>query len=95
MKPRLSMLSNEDILPVATRKFDYIFDFPYNKIDTTIYVLPAGMSVDKLPLKREIQNEYASYKNEYIKNDAGTNITVIGNLSLKKGIVLPSDYLKV
>lgn len=95
LKPRLNMLSGEDIKPMTTRKFDYIFDFPYNKIDTTVYILPSGITVDKLPLKREIENNYASYKSEYIKNETGDTITVIGSLSLKKRIVPPSDYLQV
>lgn len=64
-------------------------------MDTTIYILPTGITVDKLPVKKEIENEYASYKNEYIKNESGNIVAVIGNLSLKKHIVPPSDYLQV
>ena len=94
-KPRLTKLSDEDIQPIAARKFDYIFDFPYNKIDTTIYILPAGITVDKLPLKREIENDYATFRSEYVKNESGTIITVIANLSLKKRIVPPNAYLQV
>jgi hypothetical protein len=95
LKPRLTMLSDEDIKPVAARKFDYIFEFPYNKIDTTVYILAPGTTVDKLPLKKQIENEYASYTNEYIKNEAGTVVTIIGNLCLKKRIIPPAEYLKV
>jgi hypothetical protein len=93
--PRLASLCHEDITLSATRKHDYLFDFPYCKIDTTIYLLPAGMTVDKLPAKKEIDNEYVSYKNEYLKNEPGTIVTVIGTLSLKKSILPPSDYLQV
>src|SRR5215212_3963453 len=93
LRPRLSMLSHENMPYVATRKFDYIFDFPYNKTDTAIYILSAGISVDKLPVKKDMENGYASYKNEYIKNESGNVVTVIGNLSLKKHIIPRSDYL--
>ncbi|MEO6455136.1 MAG: DUF3857 domain-containing protein [Ginsengibacter sp.] len=95
-KPRISMLSSEDIQPVITpRRFDYIFDFPYNKIDTTVYILTPGSAVEKLPVKKELSNEYASYSNEYFKNERGDIITVVANLSLKKRLVPPTDYLKV
>ncbi len=94
-KPRLNSISNEDIQPVLSRKFDYIFEFPYEKTDTTIYLLPPGITIDKLPVKKEMQNEYASYRNEYIKNESGNAITVIANLVLKKCLVPPADYLEV
>lgn len=94
-RPRLHTLSDEDIQPVTGRKFDYIFDFPYNKTDTTIYILPQNATVDKLPAKKELTNEYASYRNEYVKDDSGKVVTVIANLLLKKRIIPPADYLMV
>ena len=94
-KPRLSSLSNEDIKPMLQRKYDYVFRFPYTKIDTTIYKLPTGYTVDKLPAKKHLENDYGFYENEYLKNENGSSITIVGKLILKKKIIPPADYLKV
>lgn len=94
-RQRLNTLISEDIKRVGARQSDYVFAFPYNKTDSTTYVLAAGMIADALPAKRELANEYCSYRNEYFKKEGENTITVVANLILKKQVVPPADYSKV
>lgn len=91
-QPRINKLCTEEIIPAAIRKFDYLFDFPYFKTDTTIYILPAGAYVENLPANKIISNDYTYYSSEFFKNDAGNIITAVAKFSIKKINVTPKSY---
>jgi len=74
------------------REFDYLFEYPYHKADTTVFYLQNNFIADELPAPIEISNEIASYKKEVITESPG-KIKIITSLILKKRII-PSDQYK-
>ncbi len=94
-QPRINKLFNEETMPATTRKFDYLFDFPYSKIDTTIYILPVGIYADNLPPKKIISTEFIDYSSEFFKNETGDSITAVAKFSIKKIKVTPKLYPEV
>jgi transglutaminase-like putative cysteine protease len=92
---RIYNVCSETLSPATKRQNDYIFNFPYNKKDTTIYILPAGTTVSNLPVKKEISNNYLHYTNEFIKNDSANTITVIAELSVLNQKVPSAAYSEV
>ena len=91
-QPRVNKLYNEEVMPATIRKFDYLFDFPYSKTDTTIYILPAGTYVESLPTNKIISNDYTFYSSEFFKNKEGNIITAAAKFSIKKINVTPTSY---
>ena len=94
-QPRVNSLFNEEPMPEVLRKFDYLFDFPYSKTDTTIFHLPGENFVDNLPAKRTIVNSYAFYSSEFNKNGHGNIITAVAKFDLKNIKVSPNAYADV
>jgi hypothetical protein len=89
---RLNRLCNEELPEIESRISEYIFEYPYDKRDTTIFHLPQNFTIDNIPPVHEIKNNNAYYKNETLY-DASTNIiSVYTNLVLKKNIIQPNEY---
>lgn len=76
------------------RNIDFLFDYPYHKADTTIFVLPMDFVAEELPAEKEIKNEFASYKKEVV-SDSPRKIKIITSLSLKKHVVPADQYKKI
>ncbi|MFL5808372.1 MAG: hypothetical protein ACJ749_02565, partial [Flavisolibacter sp.] len=74
------------------RQIEYILEFPFEKADTTVFILPASMSIEELPASRELNIDFAIYK-KHISYDAKENkVTVVSALCFKKNIISPSEY---
>jgi hypothetical protein len=76
------------------REYDYLFEYPYQKTDTTVFHLPKNFVADELPSQTELSNEVASYKKEVIAESSG-KLKIITSLSLKKRIITPNQYEKL
>src|SRR6187402_1623911 len=61
LAPRLYKIWNRKLPKTDNRRLDFYFNFPFEKTDTTVYVLPAGYKVDALPPAKELKTEYTSY----------------------------------
>ena len=72
--------------------FNYMFDFPYTKTDTTVFILPSEYYVESLPEIKTISNNYAYYRSEFLKNNSGNIITAIAQFSIKKSIIPSESY---
>lgn len=92
---KINRLCNEDFNNTVDRKHNYIFNYPYKRTDTTVFVLPAGTTIENLPAAKEISNAYLYYNNSISKNEAGNIITVVAELSIKRQLVPPKDYHEV
>ena len=91
-RPRMYNICDEDIKPDSNRTKDFIFEFPYEKTDTTVYILPDGFTVEGLPPVKELDTQYGYYRKECIKNTSGNGITIISQLNLKKHIIPAKEY---
>lgn len=91
----ISKLCTEKLGGDTARKIEYVFEFPYKKIDTTVFHLPAGFKADNLLQDKELTTDCVYYKRE-VKYDETTNtIKIISNLILKNNIIQPEQYNKV
>jgi hypothetical protein len=88
---KLNKLYNQQ-LKDEERKIEYVFEYPFEKTDTTVFILPPTFTIDELPAAKDIHNDFASYKKQVSFDPANGKITVISSLGLKKNIILPSEY---
>ncbi|MEQ1796824.1 MAG: DUF3857 domain-containing protein [Lacibacter sp.] len=88
-------LNDETIKPAETRKFEYLFDFPYVKSDSTFYKLPGNFKKENLPSLKEIKNTFVFYKNEVQINETGDELKVITQLTLNKHVIPALQYNEV
>jgi Domain of Unknown Function with PDB structure (DUF3857) len=88
-------LNDETIKPAETRKYDFLFDYPYIKTDHITYKLPEGFLNESLPPVKEIKNEYVNYNNSIQLDESKTKISVKTELRLHKHIVPPDKFNEV
>lgn len=86
-------LNDEEIKSADTRVYDFLFDFPYVKTDTTVYLLPKEFKKENLPGITTFDNEIVSYTRSSSVNDAGSTLTTASRLHLKKHL-LPANRFK-
>jgi hypothetical protein len=91
-RPRMYNICDEDIRPDSNRTRDYLFQFPYEKTDTTVYILPENFSVDALPPIKQLETQYGYYRKEATRNTNGNGITIVTQLNLKQHIVPAKEY---
>lgn len=91
-RPRMYNICDEEVKPDSSRTKDYLFQFPYQKTDTTVYHLPEGWTPDALPPVKELDTQYGYYRKEVSKNADGKGVTVITSLILKKHIIPAKEY---
>ena len=85
-------LNDETIKPAEERKYQYLFDFPYIKTDSTTYQLPAILKKESVPAAKEIKNEFVQYKNDVQLNEATLELKVITHLLLNNHIIPPKQF---
>lgn len=88
-------LNDETIKPAESRKYDFLFDYPYVKTDHITYKLPEGFVNESLPAAKEVKNEYVNYQNNIKLNEGKTHMTVTTELRLHKHIVPPDKFNEV
>ncbi|MGZ3937496.1 MAG: DUF3857 domain-containing protein [Flavisolibacter sp.] len=76
------------------RTIDFLFDYPYQKTDTTILYLSKGFVAEELPAAYEMKAAFAYYKKEVVADPSG-KITIITSLNLNKHIIPASQYKTV
>lgn len=89
---KLNRIFYED-LKDEKRTIDYLFDYPYQKTDTTVIYLPKEFVAEELPASQEMKTGFADYKKQVV-TDAG-KITIITSLSLKQHIISAEQYKTV
>lgn len=87
-------LSDEDLRDTK-RSIEYLFDHPYEKVDTTVYHLPKEIAVESLLPTKELTDENASYKVVMQYDAAQHRVEIISQLILKKHIISAEAYQKV
>jgi hypothetical protein len=74
------------------RTIDYLFDYPYQKMDTTVIYLPKEFVAEELPPQQEMKTGFADYKKQIVSTQG--KITIVTSLSLKQHII-PADQYKI
>ena len=92
---QINKISEGEIKLDANRQTEYIFSYPYEKINTTRLHMPAGFAFEKLPAEEEFDSEYLYYKKNAVYDAATRCITMSQLLTLKKNIISPLKYNQV
>lgn len=90
---KLNKIFYED-LKDEKRTIDFLFDYPYQKTDTTIIFLPKEFTAEELPTAQEMKTAFAFYKKE-VAADASGNITIVTKLHLLKHAIPAEQYKTV
>ena len=90
-RPRVNKISDEDPKSMTDRKTEYLFYFPYEKTDTTIYRLPEGFTLETVPVPREIKHGYGYFRNEVIKSKTDNSFMIVAKLVLNYHIIPAKD----
>jgi hypothetical protein len=95
ISPRIYKMWSHVLPKSENRKYDFYFHYPFEKYDTTIFKLPAGLKPDILPKEKDLKCDYASYKSKYWYNEAENSIYSIDSLTLKQHKIPALDYPQV
>ena len=94
-EPRLHPIFGEDIPETEKRIRDYYFTYPYQSVDTTVYHLPEGFSMETLPKDKAVNFPFATYNCSY-KWDAVTHtLSTIALLQVKERVIKAAEYSKL
>jgi hypothetical protein len=88
-------LNEETIAPAESRKYEYLFDFPYIRTDSTVYRLPANFKQEALPANKLINHNLVQYQNNIQLNNTNNELTVTTHLVLQTHLVPAKLYNEV
>ena len=74
------------------RKQDYYFEYPFEKMDTIVYHLPEGFTVEILPKPRNLQFVFGSFITDYHFDEKQRTITTVASLILKQNKLSPQNF---
>jgi hypothetical protein len=92
LAPRLYKIWGRKLPKTENRRLDFYFNFPFEKTDTTIYVLPAGYKVDALPPAKEFKTENASYISKCWYDETQKSVYSTVQVMLKQHVIPAAKY---
>ena len=92
IKPRMYQIWSESMPPTNKRVYEYIFENPVVKSDTTRYIIPAGFIVESLPPSLEINCTYGSYQCKYWYEEQTRTIFSLAFVTLTRNRIPPEKY---
>jgi transglutaminase-like putative cysteine protease len=95
INPRVHKMWLNTLPKPENRKFDFYFHFPFEKYDTTIYKIPAGLKPDVLLKEKEIKCDYAFYKSTCWYKETENSIYSATTLILKQHKIPAAGYASV
>lgn len=95
LAPRLYKIWSRKLPKAENRRLDFYFSFPFEKTDTTAYVLPEGFKVDALPPAKEFKNEYASYASQSWYEESKRSVYSYVKIVLKQHVIPAANYAEV
>ncbi len=69
------------------RKAEYVFSYPYDKRDTSVFFLPEGFALEQVPTAKEFACNYAVYKRDARFDKETNSLRIVSSLSLRNHII--------
>jgi hypothetical protein len=88
----VSKLSDDQLKIDTSRTIEYLFDHPYERIDTTVFLLPETMTLETMPPAKEVKSDLASYRFETNYDEATNRLQIISHLILRENQIPPNHY---
>ena len=95
LAPRLYKIWSRKLPKAENRKLDFYFTFPFEKHDTTVYVLPIGYKVDALPPEKEFKTEYSSYTSKSWYDETVRSVYSSVSIILRQHVITAAKYVEV
>lgn len=95
LAPRLYKIWTRKLPKAENRRLDFYFNFPLEKYDTTVYVLPEGYKVDVLPPAKESKTEYSSYTAKSWYDEDKRSVYSYVQVILKQHVIPAARYAEV
>jgi hypothetical protein len=95
LKPRIYKIWSSKLPSAENRTEDFLFDCPFEKTDTTIYVLPKGYKVDALPPAKEFKTEFSSYMTKSWYDESKQSVYTTVQIVLKQHHIPAAKYAEV
>jgi hypothetical protein len=95
ISPRIYRFWSRTLPKSEDRKQDYYFSYPFERIDTTVFKLPAGASVEALPKPKELSSAFATYTTKYWYNETEKSVYCTASLVLKKQKIPVTGYAEI
>lgn len=82
-------------MKVAQRETDFMFSYPYEKTDTTVFLLPAVFTPESLPAARQFTTEHSIYKRSFVHDKTTNRLIVVSYIVLKDHVIPATGYAKM
>lgn len=92
LRPRIYKIWSAKLPSNENRTEDYLFDYPFEKTDTTVYKLPAGYRVDALPKEKQMKFEFGSYNTKQWYDDQQKVVIITAKLVLTQHHIPAERY---
>jgi hypothetical protein len=76
-------------------KIDFYFSFPFEKTDTTVYVLPEGFKVDAMPPAKEFKTDFSSYTSKCWYDEKERTVYSTVQIILKQHVIPAAKYADI
>lgn len=95
LSQRLYKIWGKKLPRSENRRLDFYFNFPFEKIDTTVYILPEGYKVDALPPAKEVKTEFTSYTTKSWFDETQRSVYTTVQIVLKQHVIPAAKYAEV
>jgi Domain of Unknown Function with PDB structure (DUF3857)/Transglutaminase-like superfamily len=94
LNPHISKPWNIQMPMDKERRQDFYFEYPFIKIDSTIYQLPGDYTVAELPAPTKDTFEFGSFETNYSYDTKSNTITTCAMLCLSRNLIPAKDFMK-
>lgn len=92
IRPRMYSFWSEKLPATDKRLYDYIFDCPFEKSDTTKFILPEGFVVESLPAALNMEFSYGKFRSNYWFEETSRTIYTTAFLKLDQYRIPPEKF---
>jgi hypothetical protein len=92
IRPRMYKFWAVKMPAFEKRTQDYLFDCPLKKIDTTVFNLPQGFSVDALPGSKKLAFEFGTFESKYWIDEQSKQVYSTASLVLTQYRIPAEKY---
>ena len=92
LSPRMYKIWSSKLPKADNRRLDFYFNFPFQKSDTTMYVLPEGFKTDVLPPAKQLKNDFASYESKCWYDESKKAVFSTVQIRLEQHVIPSAKY---
>ena len=95
LSQRLYKIWTRKLPKAENRRLDFYFSFPFEKKDTTVYVLPEGFKVNAMPPAKEFKTDFSSYTSKCWYDEKQRTVYSTVQIVLKQHLIPAAKYADI